>query len=95
MNITDIRIRRTYQDPRLRALISITVDNDLAVHDIKIIEGPGRLFVSMPSRREESGVFRDIVHPITPQARKVLEEQILSAYYAHMEKMQQEQAPQQ
>ena len=70
MNITDIRIRKTYSDNRLRALVSITVDYDLAVHDIKIIEGPERLFVAMPSRKDENGTFRDISHPITPQARK-------------------------
>ena len=60
MNITDIRIRRTYQDARLRAVVSVTIDNDLAIHDIKVIEGPQRLFVAMPSRRDEGGVYRDI-----------------------------------
>ena len=52
MNITDIRIRRLLTEGRLRAVVSITLDNELAVHDIKVIEGPERLFVSMPSRRE-------------------------------------------
>ena len=51
MNITDIRIRRTYCENRLRALVSITIDHDLALHDIKIIQGADRLFVAMPSRR--------------------------------------------
>ena len=74
MNITDIRIRKTYTENRLRALVSITVDYDLAVHDIKVIEGPERLFVAMPSRKDENGSFRDIAHPITPQARKQLED---------------------
>jgi len=85
MNITDIRVRRTYQDTRLRALVSVTIDNDLAVHDIKVIEGPERLFVAMPSRKDDNGVFRDIAHPITPEARKVLEEAILSAYHEYLE----------
>ncbi len=84
MNITDIRIRKTYSDNRLRALVSITVDNDLAVHDIKIIEGPSRLFVAMPSRKDESGTFRDIVHPITPDARSIIEEAILNAYNEYL-----------
>ncbi|MBR5485968.1 MAG: septation regulator SpoVG [Oscillospiraceae bacterium] len=84
MNITDIRIRKTYSDNRLRALVSITVDNDLAVHDIKIIEGPARLFVAMPSRKDESGTFRDIVHPITPDARNIIEEAILNAYNEYL-----------
>ena len=80
MQITDIKIRRTYQDTRLRALVSVTIDGELAVHDIKVIEGPERLFVAMPSRRDDSGAFRDIAHPITPQARKQLEDAVLSAY---------------
>lgn len=80
MRITEIKIRRIYQDNRLRALVSVTLDNDFAVHDIKVIEGPERLFVAMPSRREESGVFRDIVHPITPEARRYMEDMILDEY---------------
>lgn len=89
MNITDIRIRRTYQDNRLRALVSITVDGDLAVHDIKVIEGPERLFVAMPSRKDDNGVFRDIVHPISSEARAVIESEILAAYHEHLEQMAQ------
>ena len=80
MNITDIRIRRTYQDNRLRALVSLTLEGDFAVHDIKVIDGPERLFVAMPSRRDEQGTFRDICHPITAEARHELEERILTAY---------------
>lgn len=89
MNITDIRIRRTYQDTRLKALVSVTVDHDLAVHDIKVIEGPERLFVAMPSRKDDNGVFRDIAHPITPEARRMLENAILEAYQTHMQAQQQ------
>lgn len=85
MNITDIRIRRLLTDGRLRAVVSITLDNELAVHDIKVIEGPERLFVAMPSRREESGVFRDIVHPISPEARHTLENAVLEAYQREVE----------
>lgn len=85
MNITDIRIRRTYQDMRLKALVSITIDNDFAVHDIKVIEGPERLFVAMPSRKDDNGVFRDIAHPITPEARQNIEQNILAAYHAYLE----------
>jgi len=92
MNITDIRIRRTYQDTRLRALVSVTIDNDLAVHDIKVIEGPERLFVAMPSRKDDNGVFRDIVHPITPEARGVLESSILAAYHEYVERARAEEA---
>lgn len=66
MEITDIKIRRIITEGRLRAVVSITLDNMLAVHDIKIVQGDERLFVAMPSRKDENGVFRDIVHPISP-----------------------------
>lgn len=89
MNITDIRIRKTYRDTRLRALVSITVDHDLAVHDIKVIEGPERLFVAMPSRKDDNGIFRDIAHPITAEARNTIETNILAAYQQHLEQMEQ------
>lgn len=87
MNITDIRIRKIYDGERLKALVSVTVDHDFAVHDLKVIMGPERLFVAMPSRRDEGGIFRDIVHPITPEARSLLEESVLSAYNEHMARL--------
>lgn len=90
MNITDIRIRRTYQDVRLRAVVSVTIDNDLAIHDIKVIEGPQRLFVAMPSRRDESGVYRDIAHPISPRARKKLEDAVLTSYQNYIRNQSQD-----
>lgn len=80
MNITDIRIRKILTDGRLRAVVSITIDDAIAIHDIKVIEGPERLFVAMPSRKEENNVFRDIVHPISPEARQYLETMVLDAY---------------
>ena len=79
MNISDVRIRKTMNEARLRAVVSLTVDNSLAIHDIKIIQGDERLFVAMPSRRDDAGNFRDIVHPISPEAREELEQEILSA----------------
>ncbi len=84
MTITDIRIRKTYEGERLKALVSVTLDYDLAVHDLKVIAGPERLFVAMPSRKDENGVFRDIIHPITAEARATLEEAVLSAYREHL-----------
>ena len=68
MDISDIKIRKTITEGRLRAIVSITIEDTLAVHDIKIVQGDERLFVAMPSRKDESGVFRDIVHPISPRA---------------------------
>lgn len=84
MDISDIKIRKTITEGRLRAIVSITLDDTLAVHDIKIVQGDDRLFVAMPSRKDENGVFRDIVHPISPSARKYVEEQVLDAYNRHI-----------
>lgn len=84
MEISDIRIRKILHEGRLRAVVSLTVDEQLAVHDIKIVQGEERLFVAMPSRRDESGVFRDIVHPITAEARHEMEVRILDAYHEHL-----------
>lgn len=85
MNITDIKIRKMLTEGRLRAIISITLDDILAVHDIKVIEGPTRLFVAMPSRRDDNGIFRDIVHPIKAEARADFEDVILKAYEEQVE----------
>ena len=90
MNITDIKIRKIIPDGRLRAIISITIDDMLAIHDIKVVQGDERLFVAMPSRKDENGVFRDVVHPISPEARQLIEGQILDAYTRHIELMQAE-----
>ncbi len=84
MNISDIKIRKTITEGRLRAIVSITLEETLAVHDIKIVQGDERLFVAMPSRKDDNGVFRDIVHPISPDARKKIESEILDAYSRHL-----------
>ncbi len=90
MNITDIKIRRLLNENRLRAVVSITLDNDFAIHDIKVIEGSDRLFVAMPSRRETSGEFRDIAHPITAKARKELEDAIVEEYLRYVNEHKEE-----
>lgn len=81
MIITETKIRsiNTTDEGRLKAIVSITIDNCLAIHDIKVIEGDDRLFVAMPSRKE-NGVFRDIVHPIDEKTRNMLEDAILESY---------------
>ena len=84
MNISDIKIRKLMNDGRLRAVVSITLDDEIAIHDIKVVQGPERLFVAMPSRKDDNGVFRDIVHPISPDARKRIESEILDAYSRHL-----------
>ncbi|MCL2754631.1 MAG: septation regulator SpoVG [Oscillospiraceae bacterium] len=88
MQISDIRVRRTSPHGRLRAVISLTIDDAVAIHDIKLIQGEERLFVAMPSRRNETGSFRDIIHPINPEARAQIEEAVLKAYQEHLEEEQ-------
>lgn len=83
MKISDIRIRKTFNEGNLLAIVSITIDDCLAVHEIKIIKGDSRVFVAMPSRKDENGVYRDVVHPITPAARETFEKVILTAYENH------------
>ncbi len=90
MKISDVRIRKTMNEARLRAVVSLTIEDAIAIHDIKIIQGDERLFVAMPSRRDDAGNFRDIVHPISPEARKQVEDKILSAYHGFISSQPQE-----
>lgn len=80
MTITDIKVRKIIPTGKLKGVVSVTFDNYFAVHDIKIVQGEERLFVAMPSRRDDSGAFRDIVHPISSEARQAIEGKILDAY---------------
>lgn len=80
MTITEIRVRKLLTEGKLKGIVSITIDDVLAIHDIKVVQGEERLFAAMPSRRDDSGMFRDIVHPINTDIRKEMEDQILSAY---------------
>ena len=82
MEITDIRIKKIAGDSKMKAVASVTFDNAFAVHDVKVIEGPERLFVAMPSRRTPDGEYRDIAHPINSEMRNILESKVLSAYEA-------------
>ena len=91
MEITDVKIRKIMSDGRLRAVVSVTIDDLFAVHDIKVVQGDERLFVAMPSRKDENGVFRDIVHPISASARKLFEETILEAYERQLAVLETEQ----
>ena len=92
MEIIDVKIRKIMSEGRLRAVVSVTLDEMLAVHDIKVVQGDERLFVAMPSRKDENGVFRDIVHPISPSARKLFEQTILEAYEAQLAAIEAEEA---
>lgn len=80
MRITDIRIRKTNAEGKMRAVVSVTFDDAFVVHDIKIIEGNEKMFVAMPSRKTPTGEFKDIVHPITTQMREELQNAIIARY---------------
>ncbi|ANU15764.1 septation regulator SpoVG [Planococcus maritimus] len=80
MEVTDVRLRRVQTDGRMRAIASITLDNEFVVHDIRVIDGNDGLFVAMPSKRTPDGEFRDIAHPINSSARNKLQEAVLAAY---------------
>ncbi len=92
MEITDVKIRKIMSEGRLRAVVSVTIADMLAVHDIKVVQGDERLFVAMPSRKDENGVFRDIVHPIAAASRKLFEESILEAYEKQLAILEAEEA---
>ena len=80
MNITDVRIRKISDDGKMRAVASITLDDEFVVHDIKIIYGQNGLFIAMPSKKMSDGAFRDVAHPICSEVRKQIKEQIFQAY---------------
>ena len=82
MEITDIRIKKVASEGKMKAVASVTFDNAFAVHDVKVIEGPEKLFVAMPSRRTPNGEYRDIAHPINSDMRNMLESKVLAAYDA-------------
>ena len=84
MTVTEIKIRKLLDEQRLKGIVSVTFDDMFAVHDIKIVQGADRLFVAMPSRRDDTGMFRDIVHPMTKQFRRELEDDILEAYHSEL-----------
>lgn len=81
MEVTDVRLRRVQTDGRMRAIASITLDNEFVVHDIRVIDGNEGLFVAMPSKRTPDGEFRDIAHPINSGTRNKLQEAVLTAYH--------------
>ncbi|MBR1892164.1 MAG: septation regulator SpoVG [Lachnospiraceae bacterium] len=80
MEITDVRVRRLTNTGKMRALVSVTLDDVFVVHDIKIIEGEKGLFIAMPSRKASDGVFRDIAHPINTETRTKMQNLILERY---------------
>ncbi len=80
MKITDIRMRRMTNDTKMKAVVSITIDDEFVIHDIKIIEGEKGMFIAMPSRKSADGEYRDIAHPIKSETRTALQKMILAEY---------------
>ena len=90
MNITDVKIRKMFDDGPMKAIASVTFDDCLAVHDIKVIYARERYFIVMPSRKNADETYRDIVHPINATFREELEEAVLREYDACMEREMEE-----
>ena len=82
MQITDVRIRKVAKEGKMKAVVSITIDNEFVVHDIKVIEGEKGLFIAMPSRKAADGDYRDIAHPINSDTRNMFQTLILEQYEA-------------
>lgn len=80
MTVTDVRVRKVTSEGKMRAVASITIDEEFVIHDIKIIEGDRGLFIAMPSKKTPDGEYRDIAHPINSDTRAKLQEIILEAY---------------
>ena len=85
MNITDVRVRKVARNGKMKAVVSITIDDVFVVHDIKVIEGDKGLFIAMPSRKAADGEYKDIAHPINSDTRTALQELILMKYQEVME----------
>ncbi|MCR5396739.1 MAG: septation regulator SpoVG [Lachnospiraceae bacterium] len=85
MQITDIRIRKTERDGKLKAVASITIDEEFVVHDIKIIDGDKGMFIAMPSRKTTDGEYKDIAHPIKSSTREEMQRLILDKYRSEYE----------
>lgn len=82
MQITDVRVRKVAKEGKMKAVVSITIDDEFVVHDIKVIEGEKGLFIAMPSRKASDGEYRDIAHPINSGTREVIQKIILDKYEA-------------
>ena len=82
MKITDIKVRKLFEEGPMRAIVSVTFDGQLAVHDIKVINARDKFFIVMPSKKNPDETYRDIVHPINAQFRGMLEDAVIAAYEA-------------
>lgn len=88
MIITDVKIRKTFDEGPMKAVASVTFDNELALHDVKVIYARDKYFVVMPSRKNPDGTYRDIVHPINSEARERLEKAVIDAYFNYLKELE-------
>ena len=88
MQITDVRVRKIFEEGPMKAIVSVTFDNELALHDVKVINAREKFFVVMPSRKNPDGTYRDIVHPINAAARNNLETTVIDAYFAKLKEIE-------
>ena len=88
MQITDVRVRKIFEEGPMKAIVSVTFDNELALHDVKVIHAREKFFVVMPSRKNPDGTYRDIVHPINAAARNHLESTVIDAYFAKLKEIE-------
>lgn len=80
LNVTDVRIRKMLSEGKMKAIVSVTIDDAFVIHDVKVVDGQNGLFVAMPSRKTPAGEFRDIAHPISQQARDIIQSKVLDKY---------------
>jgi len=85
MEITDVRVRKVNTEGKMKAVVSVTFDNEFVVHDVKVVEGNNGLFVAMPSRKTPEGDFRDIAHPISSASREKIQTRVLEEYGKSLE----------
>ena len=85
MKITDVRVRKIAKEGKMKAIVSITLDDEFVVHDIKVIEGEKGLFIAMPSKKAADGEYRDIAHPINSASRDHIQKIILESYEKALE----------
>jgi stage V sporulation protein G len=88
MQITDVRVRKLFEEGPMKAIVSVTFDNELALHDVKVIHAREKYFVVMPSRKNPDGTYRDIVHPINAASRNMLESAVIDAYFEKLKEAQ-------
>lgn len=80
VEVTEVRIRKVNREGKMKAIVSVTLDDQFVVHDIRVIQGNNGLFIAMPSKRTPAGEFKDIAHPITSQARELIQSAVLEVY---------------